>query len=66
MNDLINNQLFFKNALMQKIVLGDDTKVMNKSVNTFLEEWKTSVKKNSNIIFELSEDGTNFIPYDKL
>jgi hypothetical protein len=66
MNDLINNQLFFKNALMQKIVLGDDTKVMNKSVNTFLEEWKTSVKASSNIIFDLSEDGDNFIPYDEL
>lgn len=66
MNDLINNQLFFKNALMQKIVLGDDTKVMNKSVNVFLEEWKTSVKANSNIIFQLSEDGDVFIPYDDL
>jgi hypothetical protein len=66
MNDLINNQLFFKNALMQKIVLGDDTKVMNKSVNAFLEEWKTKVKSNSNLIFQLSEDGDNFIPFPDL
>ena len=39
-NTIINNQLFYKNALWQKIVLGDNTQVMGKPVNEFLEEWK--------------------------
>lgn len=66
LNTLINNQIFFKNSLMQRIVLGNDTKVMNKTVDTFLSEWKTKVKTSSNLIFELSEDGENFVPYDDL
>lgn len=49
---------------MQRIVLGEDTKVMNKSIDTFLEEWNTNIKSSSNLIFELSESGDEYIPYD--
>ena len=55
MNKLVNNQILLKNALSQRMILGDNTKAMNQSIDVFMKEQNQIIKSKSYEIFYLSE-----------
>ena len=56
MNALINNQVLLKNALSQKLILGENTKAMNQSVNEFISQEILRIRTTSYDMFSQTDD----------
>lgn len=57
--NVLNDQLIFYNSMKQKMILGDNTKAYNESINAFLPKWREQIKQNSDQIFQLFEDNSD-------
>ena len=58
--------MFFRDGILQAVVLGLDTKATNESLVTSLDKLSERVKRESNRVFELGEDGDQYTPFDDL
>lgn len=58
-NQIINNQLFLHNSILQSIVVGSESQAMNKTIGTYIDELAAKVKSESGLMLGLQEAGTN-------
>lgn len=54
-NDLVLNQLFLRNGVMQRLVMGKESQGMNKTIDTYLGELSTQVRKDAGKMYEVFE-----------